>query len=276
MKPLRNAATSSVRFMVHKLGYELIKKPQEIGQKHITDEGPGDKIPKRILVNTMPKAGTHLFSGIVETMGFHNTNIHIEEQRIQAYDQFALEDGLRKPRRFDVKIPVWESRKLIRFGELAFGHLEYSRENELYFRNYKIILVVRELRSAIISYARMMAHSGRGGYSGEIINDGVCAFLRVSGSNYLRKIEKINSWKNCEQTLLLKFEDLHKEPERVVSDISKHLDVDINQPKKIYEKALTKETLTKSSDYVKLDWTDQAEQLFTDLGGLDLNAKLGY
>jgi hypothetical protein len=237
-----------------------------------------DNTPPRVLVNTTPKAGTYLFASIIEELGFHHSYLHLGDNKLQAYDARLLNAGLTQPRKFDVNIRLSESRKLIRKGELAVGHIKHSKQREYELRNFYIVLAVRELRSSLISFARMLAFSEKFGkeMSEQIKNEGVTPLLRARGEARLKQIEAINEWRKCENTLFIRHEDITKKPDESIEKISKFLGVTDVDTAAVHQNAASQATLTKSAGYPIVRWDERAENLFTRLGGPKLNSKLGY
>lgn len=253
---------------------EQVKRPQD----HVVDIDTADELPHRVLINTSPKAGTYLLASIVEQLGFRHSYYHLQARKLQAYDRNDLDQGLKHPRRFDVPLELSESRKLIRSGELAVGHLEHSREREHLFRNFRIILAQREIRSALVSYARMLGFAGKAGpeLTERIGNEGVSALIADRGAGLLRTIERMIPWRDCGNVLFVRFEDLHADPLNVTGAISEFLGVQVDDPSETMRRARDKHTFTKSQRFPDLSWDDAAEELFERLGGPELNRRLGY
>jgi hypothetical protein len=271
--------TNTLKSALRKSGFELRRVKEETYQGHFIDAASiSIHTPPRVLINTTSKAGTYLFAAVVEELGFHHSYLHLGQERLQAYDRHFLSDGLRKPRLFDVKLPLTESRKLIRSGELAVGHIPHSCANERDLANFKIILAQRELRASIISYARMIAFSGRWGQEIQmkIQREGVAAFVSACGEHFLEGTERIFRWSQCSQVRVLRFEDLLSSPTNTVKEIAEFLGVAVDSPMTVHQTAFGKDTLTKGERYPKLDWNDKAERLFSEIGGPALNVKLGY
>lgn len=278
MADFRNYAKAMASGVLRRSGLQLRRVSKHNRHDRICDIALPHHSTPRVIVNTTPKAGTYLFASIVEELGFHHSHLHLGDEKLQAYDRNLLDEGLRNPRLFDVHLPLSESRNLVRSGELAVGHLAYSPEREREFSQFKMILVMREVRASLISFARMLAFSGKSGseIATKIKREGVAPFLELRGKARLQQIEKIVAWRDCPQVCLLKFEDLAENPSAVVEKIAKFLNLSGIEPNSVYEKACNKATLTKGEKYPQVIWDDRAERLFTELGGRELNSKLGY
>lgn len=242
------------------------------------DQGDG-RAQSRVLVITQPKAGTYMIAEVLRQVGFHHTFLHLGAERLQAYDPDELEEGLFNPRKFDVVCGIEESRKLIRVGELAVSHLAYATTLEQKLRGFKIVHVKRELRSALRSLARMLWHSGRGRpeVTQAIRHNGIAGFIRFRGRHTIDKALSINEWSDCTNVLSLKMENILADPCLSIDAILKHVDHRPQIPAlEIWQRVNEAETLTKSPKYPNLEWTERAEKVFIDIGGVEANQVLGY
>lgn len=233
----------------------------------------------KVLVVTQPKAGTYLAAEILSLAGFHNTHLHLGIDRLQAYDKYFLTEGMARPRQFDAEIGIAESRKLIRTGEIAVSHLPYSRELAKQLSGFKIVHVKRELRSAFRSWARMLLHSGRLGrdMSKLIESNGVAGFMKVKGKASISSALSIDSWKDEENVLSIKMEELLSEPDINIELILSHVKSPPgSSTTTIWKQASATQTLTRSKSYPALAWTTNDERMFEQIGGPAANMKLGY
>ncbi len=53
--------------------------------------------PPRVVLNSIPKAGTCLISEIIARLGFHQTYLHLALKRVIAYDRNLLHSGRSGP-----------------------------------------------------------------------------------------------------------------------------------------------------------------------------------
>ncbi len=216
---------------------------------------------------------------IARAAGFHNTYLHLGRRRLQAYDGSYLKEGLLHPRKFDVACRIEESRKLVRRGELAMSHVEYTDELARNFAQFKILSVSRELRTTFVSWARFLLHSERYGpeLPTAIRKDGIAGFMRIDGAKKIRNALNIHRWSEAENVLALKMEQIISDPGAMIQAMLVHLDcTPALSPLEIWAQASGADTLTKSLNYPKLEWTEKDELVFRELGGPDANRKLGY
>ena len=239
-----------------------------------------DGVRPRVLISTMPKSGTYLLSEIVKELGFHQTYYHLCRHKLQSYEPTLLEQGRLHPRDFDVFLPIEQSNRLIRSGEFAASHLEPDVLVCECFSDFKVVSCIRELRSALRSYARFVVESaGRDGtrkirQQKIIETHGFAGWIETIGPENLQKAKKIFSWKDRSNAILVRMEDLLRCPELVIRNIADHLNEDVTID---FDVVKGRDTLTKSTNLsADLNWDDDAEAAFRKIGGIEVNQLLGY
>lgn len=234
--------------------------------------------PFRVSIITQPKAGTYLYAEIVRRLGFQHTFLHLQESKLIAFDRNFLAEGLQAEALFHANIPLPESVKLVRTGELCVSHILHSPQNARVFRNFRVLAIRRELRSALTSMARMAASAPNrfSNAQAALLHEGLVGFIRVEGASRIAQALEIANWDKEENCLTLRNEDLWLNAEVEISKIASWLDVKCGNPTQLFEEAKNTPTLTESSTFSKLAWDDAAEQQFLQLGGGDANRTLGY
>lgn len=257
----------------------LTRAPAPSVARHV-DRDPGEHgAPPRVLVNTQPKAGTFWVAALAEGLGFHHTHLHLGRTVSQAYDGRFITEGLRDPRAFDVHLPYWEARALVRSGEVATAHLTYDEERERLLRGFRVIVVNRELRAAMTSYARMYLASDRRGSErlrAAVAEEGVAGCIRIRGGRIAQQAVEVYRWRNAANTLHLRYEDLRAAPAEALSRIAAFLNTPCADPAGIFERATSADSLTKSENFRALPWRTEEEAAFRAVGGEAANAILGY
>ncbi len=146
----------------------------------------------KVVINSMPKSGTHLLSNVVEILGYRNISSHMGAIQKMAYKKgigfprnlcykhISKNVKLRLCRRFGIisqnsSIPVgvispvqvpaefaarWLSK--IPPGYFIIGHIPYSQEFEkiLVQLNFKHILIMRDPRDVLLSFLRYSLKPG--------------------------------------------------------------------------------------------------------------------
>jgi hypothetical protein len=241
----------------------------------------------RVIVVSIPKSGTYLVAEILKALGYRWTGMHLAETAYTDYTGSALEEARQDPGRFARSEPLSASLTRIHPGEFAVGHLPFKTEVIETTRPFKRIFVTRDLRVALISYMRFMHSTGRLGarhlawYPISDLRQRCHVFLQTSAPYMLKRFyEGMVGWSQLDETLHVRFEDLTKDAAlatRTIESIATFLDVPNCDPHRILGASLATETITKSEGVTRLDdyWSRQAEQRFVEIGGLELNARLG-
>ncbi len=115
----------------------------------------------RVLVVSIPKAGTYLVAEVLKALGYRSTGMHLAEAAYSDYNGAGLDEARRNPGRFARSEPLSRSLVRIAAGQFAVGHLPCKEEIVRATASFKRIYLTRELRTALISYMRFMAATGR-------------------------------------------------------------------------------------------------------------------
>ena len=238
---------------------------------------PSCGLPQRVLLAAQPKSGTYLYAEILKELGFDFTYIHLAPKKIQAYDKNMPQVTAENPRLFDCRIPLAESRRLIRTGQVGASHLTPEEAGD-YFEDFKVVAVNRELRSSFMSFVNFFEETGRGSKKvrARVHSEGVCGFMRERGRRYIDHALGIQSWSERPNALVVRYEDLHRDPEVQISDISEYIGGLRVEDSMVYQRALASQTMTKSKGKSKIVWGEEEEEVFVSLGGIEANKKMGY
>ncbi|MGD6967692.1 sulfotransferase domain-containing protein [Rossellomorea vietnamensis] len=242
------------------------------------------KNPCRILVNSIPKSGTHLMLQLVE--------------------------GIPKMKIAGSWIDPEEKLSLIKEGIFAPAHLPYSSSAEEYIRknNIKMILITRDLRDNVISLVHFILRNqynhpynpylGMGLHSYE---DQIMTMIKgakvedplYGGPLIIQNIRgysiDIMKWLDYEHVCWVKFEDLagdtetkHNTLQRITDHLWDGLHVFNLTKEEIVEKMLRNVNPDKSATFRKgsigdwrKDFTPEHKRVFKEVAG-DLLIRLGY
>ena len=271
MKAIRNTA------VINGLKQRIKGKPDYIADHRPLPALPANAWP-RVLVATLPKAGTYLISNMLAFMGFHQTYFHLGRNKMQAYDPCMLQEGVDAPRQFDARIPMRESCHLIRSGEFAASHFAPDADVTTFFRDFHVISCIRELRAMMVSYANFICAAGphRMPDNTQTLEQGLPHYIRECGPTYLRDAEAIYQWRNHANALMLRMEDIFESPFENYKAIADHLGISIEQQAFDWDHIKNMNSMTKNTDKKLFEWSDAAEEAFEEISGPQTNERLGY
>lgn len=265
------------------------------------------KNQKRVILVSVPKAGTYLVAQILKHMGLNDSHLHVryDDQEIGVYDfrdvpvKMSISDQNRRFR----AMPLKNSLALIQNGEFVLGHLPPIPEvKEQLYTDFKIIFLVRDLRDCLISHMRYMISIGA------ITADDhpwcTIADDREKFKQYLRNYaENVGVLVNMKliacweydlhnpypgmEIFKLRFEDLVNSNKAitgsVIKSLANFLDIELTQDiETLLKQILAAKTYTKSDGLTKREtyWSPFAEQWFNeriyDLQGNNENELIGY
>jgi len=263
----------------------------------------------RVIVVTIPKAGTYLTFELIKRMGLQETFLHIQydERATGVYDFRTAPHQIKHSEKKNYFAPMLldEALAKINIGEFAVGHLPPLPAVKQILRltnSYKIIFLVRNLRDCLISHMRYMIKTGE-------INEQNHPWCNISDAQekfkqYLLRyaatvgplthMKLIASWEYDILTpykgmslLKIRFEDLTSSDEQAatatIHKLAEFLDITTPpDPVMTLRAALDSPSLTKSDGLTARDkyWSPFAEAWFQDHicddQGNNLNKMMGY
>jgi len=189
-------------------------------QLRLTDEKPAP-----VLINSLPKAGTHLLLKIFEQFpGWQSSAVHIGRSTLDTVSGLADSDemipvGVDMPKPAPVQWLRSELQK-IEPGQFASAHMPWSAgfERLISEQKMKMILIVRDPRDVVLSHARFLAetesHPFYSLYKNLSEEDRLLTSIRGAqwnGNNLAGiagRCESVLAWQKCSYVLTVRFEDL--------------------------------------------------------------------
>lgn len=245
----------------------------------------------RGFIVSIPKSGTYLTASIIEYLGMVNTNVHMFESGFSDYRYRSIPEMISQHERFKVHWPFSESVDIIQPGQFSVGHIPYNKETCSALKEFKLILMIREIRSVFISLMRWYSNEGRGeeqGIEWKKIGDKrerLTVFLSLYCEELIKRMELIAGWYLHPNILVIRFEDLYGDSgERsqidIINQISTLFGFDDEKLDKhdLLKKVINQPTKTWSGKRSNLKeyWSSQSEKIFIQNGGNKINALLGY
>jgi len=239
------------------------------------------------LVLSLPKSGTYLVAELLKALVYRSTGMHLAEKAYTDYSEAEIQDARRDPGRFARSEPLDKSLTRIQPGEFAVGHLPFNEATREATTRFKRIYLTRDLRTALISYMRFMHSTGRLGaeqlawYPIADSRKRLIVFLTTTAPYLLNRFYQcMAGWTELDDVLHERFEDLTAGPAKataVIDRVAAHLGVSGYDGPTVLQTILAAETITKSGRLTRLReyWSPDAEKRFIEIGGLELNARLG-
>ena len=110
----------------------------------------------KIMINTLPKSGTHLCQKIFENIGLHFVRVFLNWDHMGDYRQMSDEDRIRmrKPHQY-FKYPIHRTKRWIKNGQFTHTHMKFG--DDIYRKvrgDFKLFLMKRNMRDMIVSHAK--------------------------------------------------------------------------------------------------------------------------
>ena len=247
---------------------------------------------EKVLICSIPKAGTYLFSRVLELMGLEPTRLHLYTTLVRDYRFSTVEQFQHEGHKVRFRIPMNESLKLIQPGQFAVSHFERSFQTIDLLQDFKIVFLYREMRDAVVSYERFIAATSYGTSRTNAWRhmpdgpDKMLHFFDDIGSIYFDSLcHPVLGWFGQPGVLSLSFEEINGDwgPEAQLEAVQRlydHCQIDgvkINASKLLSD-VLGKETNTWSGARTnwKKSWNDEVERRFVEFGGGLINKRLGF
>ncbi len=233
----------------------------------------------RGIIISQPKAGTYLCAEYLKLMGLRATNWHLFKNAYTDYDGVPFDDARTKPKQLLVKKKISDSVAMIDEQHFAVSHLGFSGMTENLLRPFKKVILVRELRTALVSLMRWTKEHRRGGYGTwadqATPQNQMVKFLQQRGTRQLQKFySPVARWHGRPGTCTIRFEHLRQEIG--VLRLCEFVDCRSMDPAHILREGLGTETLTKMSKDETEYWSPAAEDWFRKSIGPTINEHLGY
>ncbi len=247
--------------------------------------------PYRVIICSMPKAGTYLYAKLLELLGVEFVRLHLWLTGFSDYRFASIKEGRERYKEFNIEMPLSKTLELIHPGQFAVSHLECSSLTRELLRDFKKIFVYRNFRDSLISHMRFMVDTGRdkeGTAPFRHLPDGpdkLLKYIEVYSGHFIKESKGVLGWIDQDDILKLSFEDIYgdngeERQYKVIRDICKFLD--LPPEKRNYREILIQligaKTLTWSGKRTdrSIFWDERVERRFAEIGGREINKKLNY
>lgn len=187
----------------------------------------------KYFIISLPKSGTYLLSNLLTEFKIKQTFLHLGLSKYQQYDKNNLIDGQKNPLKYTHNLGIDKSINLIKENEFAVGHLPCTENIIKILRNFKKILLVRDIESINQSAKRWAEFSGRGN--------------KTTTNVKHKKINSILQWTN-QDVIVINFDEIIKRDTKAIDNLQLHLFGQIVfDSEKALKNALASNSLTKST-----------------------------
>lgn len=185
----------------------------------------------KCFVISQPKAGTYLAANLLTELGFNFEGLHYSTKSYQQYDLSNLENSRINRKKYTVKQHFSESINLIKENSIGVGHLTYDEETAEILKDFKKILLLRDLKTTTESWTEWAKVTSKSSNS------------KMIDENFRFNIEK---WRQKENVFVLDFFDMKNKKVDKIDQLQIFLfnDIKFNSSVAITQ-ALKKDSLTK-------------------------------
>ena len=245
----------------------------------------------RIVVCSLPKAGTYFLAEVLSQMGCVATLLHLSSEVLTDYRWATRQEAREEYQRFITSLELSKSLKLVQPGQFAVGHLGCSPQSRALLSDFKKVFLYRDMRDGLVSFLRFAADTQREGprtRDWSDLPDGpgkMLGFLDHLGESYFAMCLPMGDWLDQTDVFKLSFETLYGDhgieaQRKALEALYAYLEISERSvpPEELVAKAMGRPTKTWSGRRTErgIYWNADVEARFRELGGLELNERLGY
>lgn len=247
--------------------------------------------PYRVVVCSIPKAGTYLVDRLLELLGCVPSRLHLSRWCLTDYRFATVREARVNYERLIRDVPLERAIELHLPGQFSVGHLGCTEDTRQVLSNVKKLFVYRDLRDGLVSYLRFLASTGRGGDATRAWKDlpagpeKTLRFLDAAGQGYFDMALPMIDWLDQPDVFFIEFETLYgdhgeEEQKSLIERLHSFLELPGGAPDvdRLRPSLIGSPTMTWSGGRVAREtyWNDEVEERFVAFGGLAANRRLGY
>lgn len=247
--------------------------------------------PHRVIVCSIPKAGTYMVDRLLELLGCVPSRLHLSRTILTDYRFATVREARENYERLLADVALESAVELHLPGQFSVGHIPCTEDTRQVLANVKKLFVYRNLRDGLVSFLRFLASTGREGQATRAWKDlpagpdQMLRFLDASGQNYFNMALPMIDWLDEPSAFQIDFETLYgdegkDEQQSLIERLHGFLDLPGEAPDidTLRPSLIGSPTMTWSGGRVSREtyWNDEVEQRFIAFGGLAANQRLGY
>lgn len=186
----------------------------------------------KYFIISQPKAGTHLCGNLLREFELDFNGRQLSNIAMYDYGGKNMEKGRKDPTSVKKKMKFAQGITKIKENEVALGHIEHTAEKEKQLKDFKKVLMLRDLDTTLESWKRWGKASGRNSDPG-----------KHTSKEFRKNIEK---WKDIPGVFTMNFYDIKNKNVEKVDQLQKFLFGKIKfDSSQAIENALAKPSTTK-------------------------------
>lgn len=185
----------------------------------------------KYFIISQPKAGTYLATNLLKEFGIDFQGYHFSLKSYQHYNLKNLNDSRINRKKYTVKKNIFQSIDYINDNCVGVGHLEFNLSIADLLKDYKKILLLRDLETSSDSWKAWAKITSKSANS------------KMIDINFRNKIEE---WKLQKDVFTLNFYDMKNSNIEILNNLQIYLFGELRfDSKTAIQSALTKDSLTK-------------------------------
>jgi hypothetical protein len=247
--------------------------------------------PHRIIICSIPKAGTYLVDRLLELLGCVPSRLHLSSTYLTDYRFATLREARERYERLITAVPLDRAVALHLPGQFSVGHLECNTWTRRVLADVKKVFVYRDLRDGLVSFLRFLAATGRGGETTKRWKDlpagpeQMLRFLDANGQVYFDMALPMLDWLEQPDVFFVRFETLYGDiGEEAQQELIYRLHAFLSLSGTLSDLSALRNslfgapTMTWSGERAAREpyWNEAVEQRFVQFGGREANRRLGY
>jgi hypothetical protein len=246
---------------------------------------------KKIIINTIPKSGTYMYSKLFECLGYNNSGLHIRNKCFWDFRGASLDSIIKAPDDFKKNQPIEDTIHFIKTGQFAVGHIDNTISTVSILSNFTHFFCIRNIKEVLVSHMRFICDDRRKDkpkfdWSKESENAAkFIGYLKGPGKGYLEGIRKQVNWINEKGVIVIRYEEVmgdygsnHQQLafEKIKMGLGINTEIDIVAL--FNQQVLGQKTRTYSGFRSQPDtyWNNDVEKIFHEIGASHINSQLGY
>lgn len=238
-------------------------------------------LPKVVLI-TIPKSGIYLMGAYLKRVGLISSGAHLDDVRFSDYRDKEISQMVGSYKNFWKIYLFGKSIKLLRPRVFSLGYVGFNSQNISDLAGVNVVFATCEIRAVMVPIMRCLSRSARSedshGKSIESNQERPVALVHESDHHLVGWFNAIAGRSDDQHALAVLLEDLTSSGCACQLAMRVGINMAPEQANEMLDDVPDMPTKTWSGKRVELQefGSDEAEVLFREIGGIELNSRLGY